>query len=84
MAAFTCRIGTQSGKVLVEDRESESASRLRQQLESEGYYVFQVRPRGRFGSLSFSRPTSWRRVQKKWADGVRADGVKSALDSALE
>ncbi|MFQ5657721.1 MAG: type II secretion system F family protein [Candidatus Methylomirabilales bacterium] len=65
MATFTCRIGTQSGKVLVEDREADSAVRLRQQLEAEGYYVFHVRPRSRLGSLTFSPPPSWRRVRMK-------------------
>ena len=64
MATFSCRIGTPSGKVLTEDREAESADRLRHQLETEGYYVFQVRPRSSYlpFSVSFS---SWRRVQKK-------------------
>jgi len=64
VATFSCRIGTPSGKVLTEDREAESADRLRHQLETEGYYVFQVRPRSSYlpFSVSFS---SWRRVQKK-------------------
>ena len=64
MATFSCRIGTPTGKVLTEDREAESADRLRHQLETEGYYVFQVRPRSSYlpFSVSFS---SWRRVQKK-------------------
>ncbi len=64
MATFSCRIGTPTGKVLTEDREAESADRLQHQLETEGYYVFQVRPRSSYlpFSLSFS---SWRRVQKK-------------------
>jgi type IV pilus assembly protein PilC len=64
VTTFSCRIGTPTGKVLTEDREAESADRLRHQLETEGYYVFQVRPRSSYlpFSVSFS---SWRRVRKK-------------------
>ncbi len=62
MATFSCRIGTPSGKVLVQDREAENADRLRHQLEAEGYYVFRVRRRS--SSISTVLPF-WRRVRKK-------------------
>lgn len=65
MATFTCRIATSGGKVLAQDREAESAERLRQQLETEGYYVFQVRPRSGHLPFNFSLPVTWRRVRKK-------------------
>jgi type IV pilus assembly protein PilC len=65
VATFTCRIATPGGKVLAQDRQAESAPRLRHQLEAEGYYVFQVRPRNGFLSFNFSLPSSWRRVRKK-------------------
>lgn len=65
MATFSCRIGTPTGKVLVEEREAESPDRLRQQLEAEGYYILHVRPRSRFGSLNLSRSISLRRVRNK-------------------
>ena len=65
MATFTCRIATPAGKVLAQDREAESAARLRQQLEAEGYYVFQVRPRSATLPFTLSLPTAWRRVRKK-------------------
>ncbi|MEE8152267.1 MAG: type II secretion system F family protein, partial [candidate division NC10 bacterium] len=64
MATFTCRIATPAGKVLAQDREAESATRLRQQLEAEGYYVFQVRPRIATLPFTLSLPTAWRRVRK--------------------
>ena len=62
MATFSCRIGTPSGKVLVQDREAENADRLRHQLETEGYYVFRVRRRNSY--IPTALP-SWRRVRKK-------------------
>ncbi|MFQ5801937.1 MAG: type II secretion system F family protein [Candidatus Methylomirabilales bacterium] len=65
MATFTCRIGTPTGKVLVEDREAETLDRLRQQLETEGYYIFQVRPRSPLASWSLSRPSVWWRRARK-------------------
>lgn len=65
MATFTCRISTAGGKVLAQEREAESADRLRQQLEAEGYYVFQVRPRSSHLPFTFSLPGTWRRVRKK-------------------
>lgn len=65
MATFTCRIATSGGKVLAQDREAESAERLRQQLETEGYYVFQVRPRSGHLPFNFSLPVTWRRVRKR-------------------
>ncbi len=64
MATYACRIATPSGKVLVQDREAESADRLRQQLETEGYYVFQVRPRSALVPPTLSLPSAWRRVRK--------------------
>lgn len=64
MATFTCRIGTPTGKVLVENREAESADRIRHQLETEGYYVFHVRPQSSYLPFRVSRH-SWRRVRKK-------------------
>lgn len=65
MATFACRIATPSGKVLVQDREAESADRLRHQLETEGYFVFHVRPRSAFLPFDLSLPSAWRRVRKK-------------------
>ncbi len=65
MVTFSCRIATPAGKVLAQDRDAESADRLRQQLEAEGYYVFQVRPRSRFPSFTLSLPVTWRRIAKK-------------------
>jgi type IV pilus assembly protein PilC len=65
VATFTCRIATPAGRVLAQDREAESADRLRHQLEAEGYYVFQVRPRSSALPFTFSLPTTWRRVRKK-------------------
>lgn len=65
MATFACRYATPSGKVLAQDREAESADRVRQRLEAEGYYVFQVRPRGTFVPFNLSLPSTWQRVQKK-------------------
>ncbi|MFQ5848661.1 MAG: type II secretion system F family protein [Candidatus Methylomirabilales bacterium] len=65
MATFACRIGTPGGKVLIQDREAESADRLRQQLEAEGYYIFQVRPRSALTPFNFSFPSAWHRVRKK-------------------
>lgn len=64
MTTFSCRIGTASGKVLVQHREAEDVDRLRHQLETEGFYVFQVRPRSSYfpSGISFQ---SWRRVRKK-------------------
>ena len=64
MATFSCRIGTPSGKVFIQDREAENADRLRHQLETEGYYVFRVRPRSAYLSFSTSL-SSWRRVRKQ-------------------
>jgi type IV pilus assembly protein PilC len=65
VATFACRFATPGGKVLAQDREAESADRLRHQLEAEGYYVFQVRPRSGSLPFSFSLPSSWRRVRKR-------------------
>jgi type IV pilus assembly protein PilC len=65
VATFTCRLGTPTGKVLVQDREAESPDRLRRELEAEGYYIFQVRPRKSLASFSLSRPALWRPVRKK-------------------
>ncbi len=65
MATYSCRIGTPTGKVLVEEREAENADRLRQQLETEGFYIFHIRPQGPFGSLSLPRTHTWHRVKNK-------------------
>jgi len=65
VATFTCRIATVTGRVLAQDREAESAERLRQQLEAEGYYVFQVQPRSGLPFFTWSLPATWRSVRKK-------------------
>jgi len=65
VATFTCRIGTPTGKILVQDRDAESADRLRRELEAEGYYIFRVRPRTPLASFTLSRAALWRPVRKK-------------------
>jgi type IV pilus assembly protein PilC len=42
---FVCKIGTGTGKVLVQTERAASEAELRHRLKSEGFYVFSVRPR---------------------------------------
>ncbi len=43
---YVCRIGTVEGAVREEVHEASDAERLRQDLQKQGYHVFEVRPRG--------------------------------------
>lgn len=56
MAEFVCKFGTEAGRVVNETRQASSEAELRQQLASEGHYVFSVEPRqllkAKFESLS--------------------------------
>lgn len=65
MANFTCRLGTPTGKVLIQEREAESLDRLRRDLEAEGYYIFQIRPRTLLAPSRLPRPNRWRPIRKK-------------------
>ena len=42
---FVCKIGTDTGKVLVQTEQAGSEAELRHRLRSEGFYVFSVRPK---------------------------------------
>jgi type IV pilus assembly protein PilC len=42
---FVCKFGTESGRVVNETRQAASEAELRQDLVSEGYYVFSVEPK---------------------------------------
>lgn len=44
MQTFRCTLGTAGGAVLREERRAETADALRSQLESQGYYVFEIAP----------------------------------------
>jgi len=43
MAEFVCKIGTGTGKVLVQTEQAGSEAELRHRLRNEGFYVFSVR-----------------------------------------
>lgn len=43
---FRCRLGTETGEVLEEVHVSESASKLRQELEGKGFYILSLTRRG--------------------------------------
>jgi type IV pilus assembly protein PilC len=45
MADFVCKFGNAAGHVMSETRQAGSEDELRQNLVSEGYYVFSVQPR---------------------------------------
>ena len=45
MAEFVCKIGTGTGKVLVQTEQAGSEAELRHRLRNEGFYVFSVRPK---------------------------------------
>ncbi len=45
MAAYICKLGTTTGRILSETREAGSEAELRQHLSAEGFYVFSVRPK---------------------------------------
>ena len=40
---FVCKLGTESGKVLVQTEQAASEAELRHRLKNEGFYVFSVR-----------------------------------------
>ena len=42
---FVCKIGTDTGKVLVQTEQAGSEAELRHRLKSEGFYIFSVRPK---------------------------------------
>ncbi|MBI5167318.1 MAG: type II secretion system F family protein [candidate division NC10 bacterium] len=65
MPTFTCRIGTASGSVITQQREAESASSLKRELEEKGYYVFEIHTKKAFSlwPLAFSTPI--RRIKQK-------------------
>ena len=42
---FVCKLGTESGKVLVQTEQAASEAELRHRLKNEGFYVFSVRPK---------------------------------------
>ena len=52
---FRCRLGTETGEVLEEVHVSESASKLRHELEGKGFYILSLTRRGflRGTSLTF-------------------------------
>ena len=43
MALFTCKLGSSDGRVIVKELEAVSHETLRQTLEDQGYYVFEVK-----------------------------------------
>jgi len=43
MALFTCKLGSSDGRVIVKELEAVSRETLRQTLEDQGYYVFEVK-----------------------------------------
>jgi type IV pilus assembly protein PilC len=45
MAEFVCKIGTGTGKVLVQTEQAGSEAELRHRLRNEGFYIFSVRPK---------------------------------------
>jgi type IV pilus assembly protein PilC len=50
MAEFICKIGTDTGKVLLQTERAGSEAELRHRLRSEGFYVFSVRPKELLGT----------------------------------
>ena len=53
---FRCRLGTESGDVVEEVYVSESESKLRQELESEGLYILSLSRRGALGWSGLALP----------------------------
>jgi type IV pilus assembly protein PilC len=47
---FVCKLGTDTGKVLVQTEQAGSEAELRHRLKNEGFYVFSVRSKDIFGS----------------------------------
>jgi type IV pilus assembly protein PilC len=45
MAEFVCKVGTNTGKVLLQTEQAASEAELRHRLKSEGFYIFSVRPK---------------------------------------
>jgi type IV pilus assembly protein PilC len=50
MAEFICKIGTVTGKVLLQTEHAASEAEVRHRLRSEGFYVFSVRPKELLGT----------------------------------
>ena len=53
---YSCRLGTESGKVIEEVHVAESESKLRQELEAKGMYVLSLSRRGALGWPGLSLP----------------------------
>jgi type IV pilus assembly protein PilC len=47
---FVCKVGTDTGKVLLQTEQAGSEAELRHRLKSEGFYVFSVRPKEILGT----------------------------------
>jgi type IV pilus assembly protein PilC len=66
MQTFHCTLGTASGGVLREERQAATAEALRDQLEGQGYYIFEIAPQGRAARLpALGHPMAFRRVRPK-------------------
>ena len=59
---FVCKLGTESGKVLVQTEQAASEVELRHRLKNEGFYVFSVRSKdilaGALGSATHRAASS--------------------------
>lgn len=53
MPRYTCRLGTSSGAVVIEEMTAPSEAALKTQLENKGFFVFSIRPVRALGNLSF-------------------------------
>ena len=66
MQTFHCTLGTTTGAVLREERQAATAEALKDQLEGQGYYIFEIAPQGRGVRLpALGHPTVFRRVGPK-------------------
>ncbi|HEY7676008.1 MAG TPA: type II secretion system F family protein, partial [Candidatus Methylomirabilis sp.] len=66
MQIFHCTLGTASGAVLREERQADTAEALRDQLEGQGYYIFEIAPQRPAARLRALGPAvAFRRVRPK-------------------
>ncbi len=63
MQTFRCTLGTASGAILRQERRAESAQVLREELEGQGFYIFDIVPEGVAAARPFGLAPVARRVQ---------------------